>query len=333
MKTYIQSFAVACVVVLITLNLPTGFLTKLDFFKGQIQYGNVGYTTITTATNLSAFPAIHNANMSALDSGKIDVGTTSVLSITSLSNLSTVGTITSGTWNGTTIGVAYNGTGTTSPTSNHVILGNSSSGFKTVNGLGDSGQFLTSNGTGAAPTWQSGSFDTSLNYTLTGLWAFTKASSTRLSVFDTLWVGGTATTSIVGNTGTSTFSSSITVGSTASTSNLVVSGNCMGCPMSYTASSTTFSMNGSQTFTNTIPSNANTLVGYITFVEGGQSDEVSQFILTRQGMTNFPLDNRKTSAEVNPCVQTIDWTNNTLTFTESDIDNDCSVSGLVYYYK
>ena len=74
--------------------------------------------------------------------------------LTTAINLSTVGTIGLGIWNGTAIGVGYGGTGTTSPTSNHVLLGDGSSGLKVVAGKGTTGQLLTSNGTGSAPTWQ-----------------------------------------------------------------------------------------------------------------------------------------------------------------------------------
>jgi hypothetical protein len=49
-----------------------------------------------------------------------------------------------------------------------VILGNGASGFKTVTGHGTSGQFLTSNGAGSAPTWQTSAIDLAGNYAWTG---------------------------------------------------------------------------------------------------------------------------------------------------------------------
>jgi hypothetical protein len=65
-------------------------------------------------------------------------------------NVSPLGTIASGTWNGSTIGAAYGGTGQTSLTSNNVILGNGTSGVLFV-APGTALNVLTSNGT----TWTS----------------------------------------------------------------------------------------------------------------------------------------------------------------------------------
>lgn len=127
------------------------------------------FTEISTATNLADFPTTYNANLNKT----IEVGTTSVASITTLSGLTSasalanVGTIISGIWNGTAVGVAYGGTGTTSPTSNQVMLGNGSSGFKVI-GFGTSGQFLTSGGAATAPSWTTSVIDTALDYNFTG---------------------------------------------------------------------------------------------------------------------------------------------------------------------
>ena len=138
------------------------------------------FTEISTATNLADFPTTYNANLNKT----IEVGTTSVASITTLggltsaSSLATIGTITSGIWNGTVIGVAYNGTGTTSPTLDQIILGNGSSGFKVVSGFGTSGQFLTSGGAATPPTWTTSAVDQAGTYTWTGLHAFNNASTT-----------------------------------------------------------------------------------------------------------------------------------------------------------
>lgn len=145
------------------------------FFGFAPHFGNVSLTTLNDSDLQSDFPPVYNDNNAALNNGKIDVGTTSVASITTLANLASIGTITSGVWNGTAIGVAYNGTGTTSPTLNQLMLGNGASGFKVI-GFGTSGQSLVSNGAGSAPSWQTVSFDTSQDYTPTGSWNFTGTS-------------------------------------------------------------------------------------------------------------------------------------------------------------
>ncbi len=73
--------------------------------------------------------------------------------VTTLSSLSTVGTITSGTWTGSVIGVNYGGTGLTTATAHGVILGNGSSLFH-VTSAGTSGQCFTSNGASSDPSFQ-----------------------------------------------------------------------------------------------------------------------------------------------------------------------------------
>ena len=77
-------------------------------------------------------------------------GTLVNTAVTTLSSLVSIGTITSGTWNASVIGVAYGGTGASSLTANNVLLGNGTSALQVV-APGTSGNVLTSNGT----TWVS----------------------------------------------------------------------------------------------------------------------------------------------------------------------------------
>lgn len=136
-------------------------------------------TTINGTDRLTDSRTVINDNFSSLNTFKVENSTTSVASITTLANLSTVGTITSGVWNGTAIPVLYGGTGSTSPTTNMVMLGNGSSGFKVVTGFGSLGQLLVSNGANTAPTWQSPSVDTSIDYAWTGNHNFTGTVRTK----------------------------------------------------------------------------------------------------------------------------------------------------------
>src|SRR3990167_9168211 len=117
------------------------------------------FTEITSTNNINAFPTTYNANLAKT----IEVGTTSVASITTLSNLTsvgaitslsslaTVGTITSGTWSADAIAVGKGGTGTTTPSTYQVLLGNGANGITVASSTGSSGQFFTSNGSGAYP--------------------------------------------------------------------------------------------------------------------------------------------------------------------------------------
>lgn len=136
-------------------------------------------TTIQGSDTLSASRTVINTNFSNLNTDKFEIS--AWYATTSKPNLATVGTITSGTWNGTAIGVGYGGTGTTSPALNRVILGNASSGFKIVSGAGSSGEVLMSNGEGSAPSWQSSSVNQSLPYTWTAHHIFSSLFATNAS--------------------------------------------------------------------------------------------------------------------------------------------------------
>jgi hypothetical protein len=62
------------------------------------------------------------------------------------SSITTLGTITTGVWNGTTIGAAYGGTGLTSYTAGDLLVADGTASFAKL-GLGTSGKILQSNGT------------------------------------------------------------------------------------------------------------------------------------------------------------------------------------------
>ena len=157
-------------------------------------------TTINGSDTLKDSRTTINDNFTALNNGKIEVSTTTLPLITTLLGLTSIGTITSGTWNGTGIDVARQGTGTTSPATNHIMLGNGASGFKTVSGLGNSGQLLTSQGAGSAPIWDSPSVDTTIDYSWTGNHTFNAtttfqdyATSTGMRIIKSLTAGTTLT--------------------------------------------------------------------------------------------------------------------------------------------
>lgn len=166
-----------------TLNLPaaSGRLTYI----GSTAIGGTGQPVYAAATGLiTACTAVSVAyggtGKTSLDSGKALIGAgtdavtlrtitnntskTAVTASTNLitantlyyhsgnSNLTTVGTISSGTWNGTTIAVGYGGTGTsTAPKAGGIIYGSSTTAYACSN-AGTSGYLLQSGGTGA-PTW------------------------------------------------------------------------------------------------------------------------------------------------------------------------------------
>jgi len=117
-----------------------------------------GSANITISTNLTNGLTFNNggsgeasgASFSGLSAKTISYNTIGASPLAGSSSLTTLGTITSGTWSGTTISVANGGTGSTSLTSNNVLLGNGIGALQSV-APGTSGNVLTSNGT----TWVS----------------------------------------------------------------------------------------------------------------------------------------------------------------------------------
>jgi hypothetical protein len=71
-------------------------------------------------------------------------------------SITTLGTVTTGVWNGTVVDVSHGGTGLSSATAYAVLCGGTTStgAFQSIAGVGTSGQVLTSNGAGALPTFQ-----------------------------------------------------------------------------------------------------------------------------------------------------------------------------------
>lgn len=243
------SIVASAVIFFAGMNLPAS-----NFSLKSLTDPNLGaFTEISTATNLADFPTTYNANLNKT----IEVGTTSVASITTLGGLTsaaalaTVGTITSGTWNGSVIDVARQGTGSTSPTANQVILGNGSSGFKVVAGFGSSGQFLTSGGAATPPTWTTSAIDQGISYNWTAHHIFTSlfatnASSTNATTTN-LYVSGTPTFTTGVNkkfylntstTGISASQASSTIFSVSVPANTLSTSNAISCKFAAPTGST-----------------------------------------------------------------------------------------------
>lgn len=90
--------------------------------------------------------AVGTTNRITVSADAIDISTAYIGQTT----ITTLGTITTGTWNGTTLGTQYGGTGVTSLTSNGILYGNGTGAIQ-VTAAGTDGYFLHSdNGT---PAW------------------------------------------------------------------------------------------------------------------------------------------------------------------------------------
>lgn len=166
----------------IIINIILSVVISLSTFVGAYKYLPLNWletaqqshifgstiTTINGGDTLSSSRSVINTNFSNLNTDKIEATQTTLNSLTSASSLATVGTITSGVWSGTAILPAKGGTGSTTLSSNQILLGNGTGNIGIVSGWGASGQFLTSNGGGAAPTWQTSAVDQTANYNWTG---------------------------------------------------------------------------------------------------------------------------------------------------------------------
>jgi hypothetical protein len=204
--------------------------------SNTIQLGNTSVTDVKTAGTITAAafkgPLTGNASTAtsattATTAGNITATTNTTL--TSLANLNTVGTITSGTWNGSVLTPAYGGTGLTS-------LGTGIASFlATPTSLNLAATLTDETGSGSlvfatSPTLVTPNIGTAsgTSLTLTGGVNAGTSTLTSLSVTNNETIGGTlgvtsATTlgSTLNVTGTGTFSSTLNAGATT-LSSLVV---------------------------------------------------------------------------------------------------------------
>lgn len=177
------------------MNIPgslsiTGTISASNF-TGTSTGTNTGDQTITltgdvTGSGTGSFATTLAATTNAT--------LTTLSGLTSAASLATVGTVTTGTWNATTIALNHGGTGQTTKaaafdalqpmtTGGDIIYGGASgTGTRLANG--SSGQVLTSNGGTSAPSWQtsSGGTTTTNPYELINLGLSVTAATSNLTV-------------------------------------------------------------------------------------------------------------------------------------------------------
>lgn len=136
----------------------TGLATKCGAVN--VAHGGTGQTTLTSGyaligngTSAVSLRAITNITTAGTITSNTNLITANTLNNwKGTSNIVTVGTISSGTWQGTSIKVGYGGTGTTTaPTKGGVIYASSTSAYAST-AAGTSGYLLQSGG-GNAPSW------------------------------------------------------------------------------------------------------------------------------------------------------------------------------------
>lgn len=147
-------------------NLPTGVLNTVVLGQGvgtAPAFSTATYPATTTINQLLYSSAANT--VSGLTTGNNGVLITSAGGVPSISstlpsavqgNITAVGTIASGVWNGTAIDVAHGGTGDTTLTAYAVLTGGTTTTnpVQSIASVGTLGQVLTSNGAGALPSFQ-----------------------------------------------------------------------------------------------------------------------------------------------------------------------------------
>ena len=150
------------------------------------------------------------------------IGASPLAGSTSLTTLGTIGT---GTWQASTIGVAYGGTGSTTLTANNVLLGNGTSALQVV-APGTSGNVLTSNGTTWVSTAASSSNPT-ITPTVTNTTYYITGTPNTSGSLATAYISSTNGVSYNASTGalTATSFSGAGTGLTGTASSLSIGGN------------------------------------------------------------------------------------------------------------
>ena len=112
---------------------------------GQIVAGD-GLTKSANTIN-----AVGTSNRISVSANAIDISTSYV----GQTSITTLGTITTGTWNGSTLGSAYGGTGLTAAAKGSVLVANTADTFSALDGGGSTDKILFYNQQSDTITWES----------------------------------------------------------------------------------------------------------------------------------------------------------------------------------
>lgn len=118
--------------------------TTLTYAQAAFGHANGAFTAANTSatTASAAFAKANTADTNAANASYLSVGTVPSARISgSYTGITGVGTITTGTWNGTAISVPYGGTGRTTANTNGILFGNGT-GALNVTAAGTEGQVL-----------------------------------------------------------------------------------------------------------------------------------------------------------------------------------------------
>lgn len=147
------------------LSLTLGALTGVTSFNGLVVTANTGVVTTGTWQGTSISTTYTDAKVKTVTGGtSITIGGTSTdptfavnTSWVGQSAITTLGTITTGTWNGSLIPLAYGGTNKNMTASNGGIVYTDADSMEVLSATATAGQMLRS-GASTAPTWSTNTF-------------------------------------------------------------------------------------------------------------------------------------------------------------------------------
>jgi hypothetical protein len=141
----------------INIVLADGVSVAASADGGGITLGTTGITWnyLHSATSWSSSQNINVATGKTYKINSVDVLTaTSLGSTVTSSSLTAVGTIATGVWNGTAIGVAYGGTGLTTYTTGQIVYASGSTTLAGLSASATAGAVVASTGSGSAPEYK-----------------------------------------------------------------------------------------------------------------------------------------------------------------------------------
>lgn len=133
----------------------TGTLAVTTSLNGIVKGNGSGLTTATAGTDYLT-PTGDGSQLTGLTKAQVGLGNvenTALSTWAGTTNITTLGTITSGTWQGTTIGVQYGGTGLTSLAQGDLIYASAINNFAKLTKDTNATRYLSNTGTSNNPAW------------------------------------------------------------------------------------------------------------------------------------------------------------------------------------